>query len=235
MNDIYSQIYNWLKTKGVDIAKNDQQFDYGKTLKLIENLPNPEVVTEEEIKAISYEILMGNLECFYHEDVSGQKLSDLANTVFSTGSRNLNLIYSQLDASQNPLRHYLYHYVNADWKEYENGSSIFGNYTRYYSDYSLAGIVLDGKYKGHGVLVDHYYPGVHGNRNPLITDDGNLDESYSGEIAMLNFANITSHYWYSKKLLTEDIQQIEVEHYEQFTYLTVLLDGEETRLLLNNN
>lgn len=245
----YILIYNWLKNEGAKIARTDEK--YSEALDLINIIPEPNAATEAEIRAIAIEILSGNFEWFYSEEVSGKKLSDLAEIVFPNRWGEVGSVYSQLDKEHSNISPYICHYTNDDYEYYGRAKNEFSNYIRYFSRYALIGIVLDEEYKGHGILVDNYDPIItephtfenngsfHGHgtivnkRNPIIADDGNFDENYRGEITLLDFNHINHGNWCAKTLSAKDIRPISVRHFAGFVYFTVLLDGKKTTILVD--
>lgn len=219
---MYDEIFNWLKTNGKKIATNNNWLN---ALKLIDIIPKPKDAKKAEIDAIAWEIQMGCLEWFYHEEVSpGQKLSDLAKQLYD-GSNNIG-VYSQLDQENSPIRQYLSHYENADSRNYWR--HIFSDYTNYFAPNTLIGFVLDGKYSGQGILFDK-------NKLPFLTDQGTINNNIDQNncMSIIDMSSIGGRYgWETIPLSSLTITK--VERFISFSYLHAQIEGSETTLFIMN-
>lgn len=221
---MYDEIFNWLKTNGKKIATNNNWLD---ALKLIDIIPKPKDAKKAEIDAIAWEIEVGCLEYFYHEEVSpGQKLSDLAKQLYD-GSNNIG-VYSQLDQENSPIRQYLSKYENADSRNYESLRRIFSDYTNYFAPNTLIGFVLDGKYSGQGILFDK-------NKLPFLTDQGTINNNIDQNncMSIIDMSSIGGRYgWETIPLSSLTITK--VERFISFSYLHAQIEGSETTLFIMN-
>lgn len=218
---MYDEIFNWLKTNGKKIATNNNWLN---ALKLIDIIPKPKDAKKAEIDAIAWEIQMGCLEWFYHEEVSpGQKLSDLAKQLYD-GSNNIG-VYSQLDQENSPIRQYLSHYENADSRNYWR--HIFSDYTNYFAPNTLIGFVLDGKYSGQGILFDK-------NKLPFLTDQGTINNNIDQNncMSIIDMSSGGRYGWETIPLSSLTITKI--ERFISFSYLHAQIEGSETTLFIMN-
>ena len=90
--ELYNELYNRLKTKGLDYLLENSQFDeYSKrALKIISQLPYPIEVDLEKISETCEECSRGSLELVFHIDGIGNLAREILQIVRESGEYGIN-------------------------------------------------------------------------------------------------------------------------------------------------
>ncbi len=95
--DAYKKIRHWYQSN-LPHKRLDETTDYGqRSVKLIQNLPDPNFIKAVEIKAVFREVIAGKLEWAYHESNGEYKMAAYAKAALETIDQSYSLSESEFE------------------------------------------------------------------------------------------------------------------------------------------